>query len=71
MISQKATSTPTTSVLIVLTMFLLSQSLLVGSVYSSSSASIQESSSPSSCISYNPEDNMITITCQSANLTVH
>jgi hypothetical protein len=52
-------------------MFLLSQSLLVGSVYSSSSASIQESSSPSSCISYNPEDNMITITCQSANLTVH
>lgn len=64
----QATAIPTFSLLIVLTMCLL-ELLLGNSVYASSSSlqSIAESS-PASCISYDAVDNMITITCQSANL---
>jgi len=59
----------TLSVLIVLGMFLL-QLLLGNSVYSSPSPSPQiAESSLASCINYDPEDSVITITCQSANLS--
>ncbi|MPZ06088.1 MAG: hypothetical protein GEU26_06660 [Nitrososphaeraceae archaeon] len=67
----QAAPAPTFSVLILLTTFLISQPLLGNSVYASSSlpSQIAESSSPTSCISYNLEENMIIITCQSANLS--
>src|SRR5918996_6562399 len=61
---------PTFSVLMVLSAFLFLQLLLGNSVYASSSLSPQMTeSSLASCISYDPEENMITITCQSSNLS--
>ena len=66
----QAAAVSTFSVLVLLTMFLFLQFLSVGSFYVSSSLTPQTTdSSLASCISYDPEDNMITITCQSANLS--
>jgi len=60
----------TFSVLILLITFLILQPLLGNSVYASSSSSPQiAESSLASCVSYDPEESMITITCQSANLS--
>ena len=60
----------TFSILIAVTMFLFIQLLSGGSFYAFSSLSPQiTESSLTSCISYDPEENMITITCQSANLS--
>lgn len=61
---------PPFSLLIVLVTFLFLQHLLGSSVYASSSSSPQITESLlASCISYNPEDNVITIACQTANLS--
>jgi mannuronan 5-epimerase len=61
---------PTFSILIALTMFLFFQLLKGDSFYAFSSLSPQITElSLASCISYDPEENMITITCQSANLS--
>ena len=70
MICQVA-ATPTFSVLLLLPTFLILQPFLGDSVYASSSQTpqIAESSSLASCISYDSEENLITITCQSANLS--
>ena len=58
------------SVLIVLTTFFFIQFLLEDSIYASPSSAPQiAESSLASCISYDPEDNVITITCQSVNLS--
>jgi mannuronan 5-epimerase len=64
-------ATPTFSVLLLLPTFLILQPFLGDSVYASSSLTpqIAESSSLASCISYDSEENLITITCQSANLS--
>src|SRR5918996_2748739 len=62
----QAAAVSTFSVLVLLTMFLFLQFLSVGS---SSLTPQTTDSSLASCISYDPEDNMITITCQSANLS--
>ena len=59
----------TLSIVVTLTLF-LSQLSLGSSVHASSSSSPQiVESSSSSCISYDSEENLITITCQSANLS--
>jgi len=59
----------TLSIVVTLTLF-LSQLSLGSSVHASSSSSHQiVESSSSSCISYDSEENLITITCQSANLS--
>jgi mannuronan 5-epimerase len=65
----QAAPASTLSVLIVLTTYLFIQLLLWSSVYASSSAPQIAESPLASCISYDPEDNVITITCQSANLS--
>jgi poly(beta-D-mannuronate) C5 epimerase len=58
------------SILIAVTMFLFFQLLSGGSFYAFSSLSPQLTElSLTSCIIYDPEENMITITCQSANLS--
>src|SRR5918996_2422146 len=62
----QAAAVSTFSVLVLLTMFLFLQFLSVGS---SSLTPQTTDSSLASCISYDPEDNRITITCQSANLS--
>ena len=60
----------TYSVLILLTMFLILQTILGNSAYASTSLSSQiPESHMSSCIIYDPEEDMIIITCQSANLS--
>ena len=57
-------------VLIMLTTFVFILFLLEGSIYASPSSAPQiAESSLASCVSYDPEDNMITITCQSVNLS--
>jgi len=67
----KVAATPRFSVLLLLSTFLSLQPFLGDSAYASSSLTpqIAESSSLASCISYDPEENLITITCQSANLS--
>jgi poly(beta-D-mannuronate) C5 epimerase len=66
----QADTVPTFSILIAVTMFLFFQLLSGGSFYAFSSLSPQLTElSLASCISYDPEENMITITCQSANLS--
>ncbi|MGH9952155.1 MAG: hypothetical protein ACRD5J_11040, partial [Nitrososphaeraceae archaeon] len=66
----EADAVPTFSILIALTMFLFIQLLSGGSFYAFSSLSPQITElSLASCISYDPEESMITITCQSANLS--
>jgi poly(beta-D-mannuronate) C5 epimerase len=61
------------SVPILFTILLILQGLSGGSLYASSSSSTLQpqtmGSSLASCISYDPEENMITSTCRSANLT--
>ncbi|MGI0044073.1 MAG: right-handed parallel beta-helix repeat-containing protein [Nitrososphaeraceae archaeon] len=58
------------SVLILLTIFLILQPILGNSAYASISLSSEiPESSLSSCIIYDPEENMIAITCRSANLS--
>src|ERR671918_3138870 len=70
MLYQADAVVPTFSILIAVTMFLFIQLLSGGSFYAFSSLSPQiTESSLTSCISYDPEENMITITCQSANLS--
>jgi poly(beta-D-mannuronate) C5 epimerase len=71
MIYQAAAAAVTFSVLILLITFLILQPLLGNSVYASSSSSSPQiaESSLASCISYDPEENVITITCQAANLS--
>lgn len=69
MICQVA-ATPTFSVLLLLPTFLILQPFLGDSVYASSSQTPQiAESSQARCISYDSEENLITITCQSANLS--
>jgi parallel beta-helix repeat protein len=66
----QAAAALTFSVLILLIAFLILQHLLGNSVYASSSSSPQiTESSLASCISYDQEENVITIACQSANLS--
>jgi poly(beta-D-mannuronate) C5 epimerase len=60
---------PPFSLLMVLVTLLFLQHLLGSSVYASSSSSQTTESSLASCISYNPEDNVITIACRTANLS--
>jgi poly(beta-D-mannuronate) C5 epimerase len=57
--------------LMICTIFFLSLLSLALSIYSSSSSSnqIEESSSSGSCIMYDSEENTITVSCKSANLT--
>jgi mannuronan 5-epimerase len=63
-------ATPKFSVLILLMMFLILQPILGTSVYASTSLSSQiAESSQARCINYDPEENVIRITCQSANLS--
>src|ERR671910_3387467 len=65
----QADTVPTFSILIAVTMLLFFQLLSGGSFYAFSSLSPQITElSLASCISYDPE-NIITITCQSANLS--
>ncbi|MPZ07798.1 MAG: hypothetical protein GEU26_15530, partial [Nitrososphaeraceae archaeon] len=60
----------TYSVLILLAMFLILQPILGNSAYASTSPSTQiPESYMSSCIIYDPEENAIIITCQSASLS--
>ena len=66
----RAIAASTYSILLVLITFLFVQLLLGGSVYASSSSSSRiAETSLASCISYDPEENAITITCQSTNLS--
>ena len=64
----QAAAALTFSVLILLIAFLILQHLLGNSVYASSSSSPQITES-SLAISYDQEENVITIACQSANLS--